>query len=287
MKRLCLIAAAICIQANALSAQVVVFDHSGVIQDGELYSYVVVHNTPPEQTVLNMQGGQLTGLGMDVRDTAIVNISGGQANVVSAANSSRVNLSGGELGGLNIAETATARIVNGAIGGLSTFGHAAVDVLGGNVQSSVSIDEWSSVNINGGSVGSQSAGLDLLSVADQGRLYLRSGQIQSDVEAWASATLDLSGGSLNGYLRASDSSNVNIYGSVSSVEPGSVLGRFLMTGAWADGMPFQIELYDSQTLSHINIVPEPSALLIVLAGGLLQKTRRRVLRSAAVQQLVA
>lgn len=274
MKHLCLLVVAIGIQANFLSAQVRVFDHSGTIQDGDFYSYVVVNDTPPEQTIVNMTGGELAELGMAVWNTAIVNISGGRANAVSAGNFSRVNLSGGDLGGLNLAESATSTILNGTVGGLSTFGHAAVDVLGGNVQSSVSIDDWSTVNINGGSVG----GLDLLSVADQGHLYLRSGQIKSDVEAWTSATLDLYGGTLAGYLRASDSSNINIYGSVSSIDPSNLPGRLLMTGAWADGLPFQIELYDSQTLSHINIVPEPSALLLVLAGCLLGKTRRRALR---------
>lgn len=276
MKGICLLGVVISIQANTLFAQLAVFDHSGIIQDGDLYSYVVVCDTPPQQTIVNMTGGELTELGMSIWDTAIVNVSGGRTNVVSADNFSQINLSGGELGGLNIAESATAKILNGTVGGLSTFGHAAADVLGGSIQSSVIIDDWSTVNINGGSVGGQAAyGLDLLSVADQGHLSLRSGPIKSDVEAWTSATLDLYGGTLDGYLRASDSSNINIYGSLSSVEPSSFPGRLLMRGAWTDGVPFQIELYDAQTLSHINIVPEPSASAFVFTGLLVTAARRK------------
>jgi len=150
-----------------------------------------------------------------------------------------------------------------------------VDARGGSIASWLYVTDPPAVDLNGALIGNADYTQDLVSVGGSGQLRLWNGNIRGNVSAGVASTVDLHGGTLDGYLRASDSSNVNIYGSVSSIEPAIAPGRFLMTGTWLDGVPFLLELYDSQTLSHINIMPEPSAFLILLAGCFLARTRRR------------
>ena len=89
----------------AAYATTIVFYSDGVIQEGDVYDKVEVHDTPPFQTTVDMTGGWVGYPGMFSFDTSIVNIAGGFVGFLETNDSSTVNISGGRVGADALGET--------------------------------------------------------------------------------------------------------------------------------------------------------------------------------------
>ena len=106
------------------------------------------------------------------------------------------------------------------------------------------------------------------------------GNIGWYLEAADSSTIDISGGMITDWLYATDRSVVNIYGYGFDYDPyGGRWNGGELTGFWMDDSPFTIELLDNVAVDstyydHINLVPEPATLSLLLLGGLAGRRRR-------------
>lgn len=182
-------------------------------------------------------------------DDTIVDMLGGDVDSIGTYDSSTVNVTGGQVNTLDALEFSSANISGGFVYGASAWDHAIVNFFG---------------NASAGTIGS----------GDFGTLNMIGGTADI-VGANYSGTLNLYGGIVNDSLGASGESTVNLYGYSFYYDPtaGSFDGGQL-TGFWLDDTPFTIDLYGAGTYSHINLVPEPSTLLL-FGLGILGLRRKR------------
>lgn len=134
-------------------------------------------------------------------------------------------------------------------------GPITVDILGGNVNI-LNVIYSSEVNISGGRVRNV---------------------LPSD-----SATVNLYGGQIDN-IKASceDNSVVNVFGyDLASANIGGSYDDGWISGFWADETAFRIDLYHSNTYSHIVLhdtaIPEPATVLLLGLGALAFARKRRV-----------
>jgi hypothetical protein len=183
-------------------------------------------------------------------DNTIVNMLGGFVDQMQTFDSSMVNIAGGQIYSLYTRESSAANIFGGSVGGVMTWDHATTNLYeGGTVFSLGARGQSGVVNMTGGNV-------EYLGAIESGILNLYGGLVTNSLGAW-------------------DFSVVNIYGYGFDYDPyaGSKDGGQL-TGFWLDDTAFSIDLYGLGTYSHINLIPEPSSLILFALGALLIKRKR-------------
>ncbi len=141
--------------------------------------------------------------------------------------------------------------------------------------------------VNGGSLGA------ILSY-DQSKLEFTGESHASLIKAFNSSEVNIDGGNIHS-MESVDNSTANVYsGSFTNVEAehlsliklfveddynidysGGDFSSGLISGTWLKtGTGFSFSVVDSETLSHIQFVPEPSTLLLILLClGVLRKKR--------------
>jgi hypothetical protein len=172
---------------------------------------------------------------------------------------------------------------------VGVYDNAIVNMTGGIVTFQLTSYESSVVNISGGILNAivcrDESTLSLygnmeavgVSVSGSGTMNMYSGTIDS-LKISSLKEVYLYGGEINDYLRAT--SMVNIYGHDFQYNPlaGDYRGGQL-TGFWLDDTPLSIDLYYDDTpggpiidtYPHIVLIPEPSTILLLGLGVLLQR----------------
>jgi len=183
-------------------------------------------------------------------DDTLVNMLGGLVDQMQTYDASMLNVAGGEIYNLYTRESSSANIFGGSVGGVFTWDHATTNLYdGGSVSSLGARGQSGVVNMTGGSVE-----------------YL--GSIES-------GTLNLYGGCITDSLYCSDFAVVNIFGyDLVKTSSGGRYGYGQVHGIWFDDTSFMIDLNGSETHSHINLIPEPSSLVLFTLGVLLIKRKR-------------
>jgi len=179
-----------------------------------------------------------------------VDMYGGTIDSLGAYDQSSVNIYDGHINGAHAGDYSTINAFGGSMT-LAGTGHGTINVYGGDF-----------LNIGGGynSVINMSSGTTE---------YLGAGDF---------GIINLSGGLVTDSLYGGDSSVVNIFGYNLTKTPYG--GRYdfgQVSGVWADGVPFEIDLRSSTngTYSHINLIPEPMTLLLIGFGTLFVRKRRQ------------
>jgi hypothetical protein len=182
-------------------------------------------------------------------DYTIVDMLGGIVDSIGTYDTSTVNVIDGSVNTLDALEFSIANISGGYVRGASAWDHAFVNFF----------DNASAVTIGAG---------------DYGMLNMIGGTADN-VGANESGTINLYGGIINRHLGASGESVLNVYGYGFVYDPttGSFDGGQL-TGFWLEGTPFTIDLYGTETYSHINLIPEPTTLLLFGFGFLALRRKR-------------
>jgi hypothetical protein len=161
----------------------------------------------------------------------------------------------------------------------TTPAHTTVTMTGGLVHSLSAYDS-SSLIMSGGHIdfldASANSTLTLSATATVGTTHILGsgvfnmiGGTIAEFSAIQQAVVNLRGGGIMDMLISRDSSFVNVFGTnLAKTSSGGPFGYGRITGLWQDNSPFTINLGDSGTYSHVNLVtiPEPVTLLLFGAG---------------------
>jgi hypothetical protein len=222
----------ICLSVGHVACATVTYITSdATIKDGDVYNGVVIQDSPPNHTTVNMTGGTVYE-GLDVLDSATFNFSGGQAGI-GAFDRSTVNITGG-IASVGVGGNATANIFNNANVAMATAGGLGT------------------LNVYGGTIGLLSAD-----------------------ESSGPPVINIYGGTITDYILVYLPATVNVFGyDLAKTSTGGTYGAGQVTGFWLDGSPFTINLGYSDVYSAINLIPEPSTLLLLGAGAFLLRKPR-------------
>ena len=170
-------------------------------------------------------------------DHTTVDMTGGFVHYLRSYDSSIINMNGGEILTLETFNTSTANISGGDVRSVFTWDNATTNLYDGGSVFSLGAGVSGTINMMGGTTE-----------------YLHAG---------GSCTFNLYGGIVKDSINAWDSATINIYGYGFDYDPSA--GKHnggLLTGFWFDDTTFTIDLYDPVTYDHINLVPEPSSLIL-------------------------
>jgi len=175
----------------------------------------------------------------------------------------------------------------GDVDGIATYDASTINVTGGSV-STLEALEFSRANVSGGYVytlwtwnsgtATLSGSASVFSVAARGDLSVVNmvGGLVDRMGVTGAGTLNLYGGSVLDHIGVSASGIANVYGyDLVKTASGGAYGDGQVYGFWSDGTGFTIDLSGPDTYDRINLIPEPSTL-VLLALGMLVLRRRRI-----------
>lgn len=134
--------------ANAAS---ITFYNDGIIQAGDSWGNVYIHDTPPAHTTVTMTGGSVND-SMSVYDASIFNMSAGHVVEVQAHNSSTINISGGSISGLLLYNNANATISQNANIYSAAAYSGIINMNGGTISCLAAVGGSPVVNLRGGAI---------------------------------------------------------------------------------------------------------------------------------------
>jgi len=207
----------------------------------DIYSDTVIQEGDYYDTVVNVYDTP--------PDHTTVDMTGGFVHILKPYDSSIINMTGGEILTLETFNTSTANISGGSIYGVSAWDYTTVNFsVTGNV-TTLGARVSGTINMMGGTA-------EYLGAIDSG-------------------TLNIYGGLITESLGARHDAVVNIYGYDFNYDPmGGPLDGGQLTGFWLDSTAFIIDLYGTETYSHINLIPEPSSLMLFALGALLVRRKK-------------
>jgi len=181
-------------------------------------------------------------------DDTIVDMLGGLVDSIGTHDTSTVNITGGHVNTLVALELSTSNISDGFVYGLDACDYSIVNLYGNADLFAPRVRNFGTLNMTGGSV-------DHLGAIDSG-------------------IINLYGGIISDRLISCDSSVVNIYGyDLLKTNTGGKYDYGQVSGFWANGTAFTIDLNGFETYSHINLIPEPSTLILFAIGFFLIKQK--------------
>ena len=159
------------------------------------------------------------------------------------------NMNSGHVGGLNAYELSMVNISGGSVSGLSLYNNATATLSQSGSISTANALNSGIFNMNGGTIG-----------------FLGANE---------SSILNLRGGTITDSLGANSSAKINVFGyDLAKTNSGGTYGAGQVTGFWQNGSPFTINLTFVEAYSHINLIPEPTTLLLFGAGAFLFRKSR-------------
>jgi len=216
-----------------------------------MFFFVGFCNVHAENKVFTESGEILEGEVWDLvdiyNDDTIVDMFGGIADYITTHDWSMLNVTGGhaEFGAIDYS---TMNISGGSHSGASAYGHGTVNLFGDAEVGALGATDFGIANMTDGFV--------------------------NGLTAVESGTINLYAGVVSDYIAAYDFSVVNIFGyDLVKTNSGGSYGYGQVSGFFADDTPFTIDLAESETYSHINLVPEPGTLCLFGLGALVLRKR--------------
>jgi len=206
----------------------------------------------------------------DVYSDAVIK-DGDIYNVVNVYDSAQKRTTVTMLGGIvDQMKTYDASILNVNVCDISSlyaWDYSTVNVLGGDVYT---LWAWDSAVAN---VGHNASVFSLAARGGEGTVNMTGGIVER-IGALEGGTINLSGGIVLDHLGADSCSIVNIYGyNLAKTNYGGSYGYGQVYGLWFDDSSFMIDLSGPDTYARINLIPEPSTLILLGLGTLLKKRK--------------
>ncbi|MGD0077846.1 MAG: PEP-CTERM sorting domain-containing protein [Sedimentisphaerales bacterium] len=220
------------------------FYSDGNIITGDLWDSVYIHDTLPSHTTINMTGGEVFG-GMYGYDRSTLNLSGGRVNIMSSYDNSILNMTAGILNNLYSYEYSTANISGNTLDGpfnISARDNSIINFSGTADADHVDAFNTVKLNILGGTI-------NHISARNDGVLNIYSGDISN---VWSQ-----------------DNAVINVFGKELRKWPtGGAFGYGFVYGYYNDWSSFYFSLESTESYSHVNLIPEPATILLLVAGSL-------------------
>jgi len=198
-------------------------------------------------------------------------LSGQQWNVVEVYNDQTiVDMLGGWVDTVATYDVSTFNISGGQINTFNAYESSAVNATGGDVFS-LNARDTSRINVT------DSIEIENIWTYEHGEVHVNGG-IVADIGIYESGTLHLFDGLVTDSLSAGDSGLIGIYGyDLQKYDTQGTYGVGYVTGKWSNYTDFTINLYGSETYSHIYLheIPEPGTLAFVTAGCLLFRREKK------------
>jgi len=182
-------------------------------------------------------------------DDTIVDMLGGGVDSVGSYDRSTFNLVDGYINTLVAWESGTLNVSGGYVYTLDAMGQSTVSFSGLANGVSFGVEDSATLNVTGGST--------------------------IGIWAYNSGTLNLRGGVVSDLVVGRDQSIINVHGfGLGKTDTGGIYGYGQIYGAWWDETPFTISLGTAETYSHVNLVPEPGSIILLVFGSFLLRQRR-------------
>jgi len=180
-------------------------------------------------------------------DDTVVDMLGGSADWIATHDASTLNIIDG-YAQVAAFDYSRINISGGTLSGAEASNYATVCFYANGDSRALGASQFGTANMYGGTV-------EQLGAIHSGVLNLYAGLVTDSLGAW-------------------DTSVINIYGYDFNYDvTGGAYDGGQLTGFWLNGSPFTLDLYGAETFSHINQIPEPSALVILALGALLLRRR--------------
>ncbi len=170
-------------------------------------------------------------------DHTTVNMYGGSLDYITTYDQSTLNFYGDSVQ-VGACDYSTINVTGGTLSGVEAYHYGTVNASGNGNYTYLSAHDFGIANMTGGIV-------DRISVGDFGTVNLFSGNV-----------LDR--------LWANDSGVINIYGhDLFKTDSGGTYGYGQVYGYLTDDTYISVDLSNLDAYSHINLIPEPSSLLLL------------------------
>lgn len=181
-------------------------------------------------------------------DDTVVNMLGGMSDYIATYDRSTLNVIYGQAQ-------------------VEAFNYSSINVFGGT-HSGVLASDHGIVNFSGDSVSWY------LLASDFGLANMSGGTVES-LRASGAGVLNLYYGRVTEYLSTWGDAVVNVFGDdLGKTNVGGKYGYGRVYGFLLDDSPFTIDFGNSETYSHVNLIPEPSSLVLLGFGGIILKWKK-------------
>lgn len=175
-----------------------------------------------------------------------------------------VSMFGGSIDRLIAYDSSVLNFTGGTISGLYAYDFSTINISGGYIHTPFAWD-YSTINISG-----TFNAVEVCATA-AGIVNVMGGTMKA-VAGWG-GVINLYGGIVTDDIHAVGGW-VNVFGyDLEKSSTGGEYGYGYVSGFWNDGTAFTIDLYGQGTYDHINLVPEPSSLMLFALGSLLIRRR--------------
>ena len=195
---------------------------------------------------------------------------------------SEVILDSGRIGGGAKAFTgSTLNVVGGSLGGFFTaYNGSVVNISGGTIDEMFQANNGSTINISGGN-------FDKFVAGNGSVVNISGGTLPDLFNAFSGSTINISGGSFGNRFNANDGSILNLFVRDLTLDglpqeltvgiPFEVDTSFfpLLDATLADSSNFRLDGIDRDASIIVHLIPEPTAGLLSLIGGILASIRVR------------
>lgn len=182
-------------------------------------------------------------------DDTVVTMLGGMADFISTFDRSTLNAIYGQAG-------------------VGAFDYSIINIYGGTHWTTYASDKGT-VNFSGDATSGH------LLAAGFGVINMIGGTVES-LRASGSGTLNLYYGQVTDYLGTWNDAFVNIFGhDLGKTNVGGKYGRGQVYGFLLDDSHFVIDFYTPEAYSHVNLIPEPSTIVLLGTGSVAMILRKK------------